>query len=151
MPPAPAGAIGNRRNHLEIPQQPGGRGFRIRLLLVDCPACLQKQRGLFQDPVSHLARCVAPGCVQLACFAAAELVASESSCHPFAVFDVGARHRNQKLHGHIRGNLPFADLLLDRIRKELNQSETARHPTDASVKLSGQIVEAVSETMFQFR
>jgi hypothetical protein len=125
LAPAPAGAIGNSRNHFKVPQQPGGCGFCLRLLFVDFPACLQEQRRFFQDPVPHLGRCVAPGCVQLSRFAGAQLMAGESPCHPFAVFDVGARHRNQKLHGCVRGYLSAANLLLDGIRKELHESKSA--------------------------
>ncbi len=123
LPPAPAGTMGNGRKHLEIPQQSGGRGFCLRLLFVDGPARLQEQRRFFEDPVAHPDRGVTPGCVQLACLAAAELVAGESACHPFAVFDVGARRRNQILHGYVRRNLPAADLLLDSIREEFNESQ----------------------------
>lgn len=50
----------------------------------------------------------------------------------------------------MRGNLPIADLLLDRIRKQLHESKTAGYPTDAPIKLSCQIIEVVPETMFQF-
>jgi len=125
LPPAPPGATGDGRNHVKIPQQHIRRRFCFRLLFVDFPACLQEQRRIVEDPVAHLGRGVAPGRIQLAGFAAAELVAGESLCHPFAVFDVGACHRNQKLHSYVRGDFPAADLLLDRIWKEFNESQTA--------------------------
>jgi len=54
LPPAPTGTTGNGRNHVEIPQQHGGRRFYFWLLFVDFPACLQEQRRLFKDPVPHL-------------------------------------------------------------------------------------------------
>jgi hypothetical protein len=125
LPPAPAGTTGDGRNHVEIPQQHGGRRFCFRLCFVDFPACLQKQCRLVEDPVAHLGRCIAPGGIQLAGFAAAELVAGKSSRHPFAVFDVGARHRYQKLHGDVSGNFSAAHLLLDRVWKKFNQSQAA--------------------------
>jgi hypothetical protein len=61
LPPAPPGATGDGRNHVKIPQQHGGRWFGFRLLFVDFPACLQKQRRLCEDPVAHWGRGVAPG------------------------------------------------------------------------------------------
>ena len=43
--------------------------------------------------------------------------------HLFAVFDIGARHRDEELHGHVRGDLTFAHFLLDRLREEFDQSQ----------------------------
>mgnify|MGYP001416558319 CR=1 FL=1 len=150
LPPAAAGAIGNSREHFKVPQQNGDGGFRLRRLFMDCPACFQKQRRLLQDPVPHLRRRIAPGCIQFPGFTAAELVGGKSSRHSFAVFNVGARQRNQILHGHMRRYLSLADLLLDRIRKQFHESKAAGDPTDAPVKLPCQFIKAVSETMFQF-
>ena len=50
----------------------------------------------------------------------------------------------------MRRDLPQTNLLLDGIRKEFHQRQTARYPTGAPVKLPCQFVEAVSETMLQF-
>jgi hypothetical protein len=117
--------MGDSREHFKVPQQNGDCGFRLRLLFVDYPACFQKQRRLLQDPVPHLRRRIAPSRIQFSCFTAAELVGGNSGRHPFAVFDVGARQRNQILHGHMRRYLSISDLLLDRIRKQFHESKAA--------------------------
>jgi hypothetical protein len=72
FPPAPAGTTRDGRNHVEIPQQHCRRWFCFWLLFADFPACLQKQRRLFKDPVPHLGRGVAPSPIQLAGFPAAD-------------------------------------------------------------------------------
>jgi hypothetical protein len=50
---------------------------------------------------------------------------SQSRGHALAVLDVGARHRHQNLHGHVRGDLSFADLLLNGLREDLHQRQPA--------------------------
>ena len=50
----------------------------------------------------------------------------------------------------MRRNLSGPNLLLNGIRKQRHESKPTGNPTGAPVKLSGQFVEAVSETMLQF-
>jgi hypothetical protein len=92
---------------------------------MDCPAGFQKQRRFVENTVAHPGRRITPGRVQFAGFTAAELVRGNSSRNPLAVFDVGARHRNQILHGNMGRDLSQTNLLLDGIRKEFHQSQTA--------------------------
>jgi hypothetical protein len=125
LSPAPASAAGNGREHFKIPQQGGSGGFCFRLLFVDGPAGFQKQRRFFEDPVPHLRRRITPGRVQLAGFTTAELVRGNGIRHPLAVFDVGASHRNQILHGDMGCNLSQTNLLLDGIRKQFYQCQAA--------------------------
>ena len=123
LPPAPAGATGNGRYHLQIPQQAGRRRSGVRLLLDDLAAGLEKERRVFENPRSHPRRAIAPGGVQFARLAAAELVCGECAGHLLAFLEFGARHRDEELHSHVRGDLTRTYLLLDRIRKEFDQCQ----------------------------
>jgi len=151
LPPAPAGTTGDGRHHLQIPQQRGCRRMRLGLLLSDLAAGLEEKRRLFENPRPHPGRPVAPGRIQLARLAAGEPMGSECSGHLFAVTEIGARHRYEELHGHMRSDLALAHLLLDRVRKEFDQCQAPRNPAPATVKPPGQFVEAVAEALFEFR
>ncbi len=76
---------------------------------------------------------------------------SECAGHLFAVTEIGARHRHEELHGHMRSDLALAHLLLDRVGKEFDQCQAPRNPAPAPVKPPAQFVEAVAEALFQFR
>jgi len=68
-----------------------------------------------------------------------------------AIIGVDARHRHQILHGHLRGDLAVAHVLLDRFRQQIDQRQAARHPTRAAVESTCQVVERVVEALFHFR
>jgi len=120
-------------------------------LLADLAAGLEKQRRFLENPQPHPGRPVAPGGIQLARLAAGELMRGECSGHLFAVAEIGARHRYEELHGHVRGDLALAHLLLDCVRKKFDQCQAPRNPAPAPVKPPGQFVEAVAEALFEFR
>ncbi len=125
LPPAPAGATGNGQDHLQIPQQSGYGRLGLGLLLADLAAGLEKQRRFFENPRSHPQRAVATGGIEFARLAARELVCGEGSGHLFSFAEIGAHHRDKELHVHVRGDLAFAHLLLDRVRKEFDQRQAA--------------------------
>ena len=151
LPPALASSLSDGRHHLQIPQQPGCRRMCLGPLLADLAAGLEKQRRFLENPQPHPGRPVAPGRIQLARLAAGELMRGECSGHLFAVTEIGARHRYEELHGHVRGDLALAYLLLHRVGKEFDQCQAPRNPAPAPVKPPGQFVEAVAEALFQFR
>jgi hypothetical protein len=96
-------------------------------------------------------RGIAPGRIDLTGLPARETMPGQHVGHALTVGGVGARHRNQILHGHMRGELTVADALLNGFGNLLHQRQPARHPTDAAVKAACQLVEAVAETLFEFR
>jgi hypothetical protein len=151
LPPAPAGPTGNGRDHFQIPQQPDCGGLCFGLSFADLAAGLEKERRLFENPRSHPRRAVAPGGIKFTSRAAGEPVGGERAGHLFAVLDVGARHRNEELHSHVRGDSAFPHFLLDRVRQELDQRQTPRDPTGTAVKAAGEFVQPVAETLFEFR
>ena len=67
--------------------------------------------------------------------------------HPCAVAGVDSCHRHQILHRHLRGELSFAYLLLDRFRQQLHQRQPPRHPTGAAVETARQFIEAIAEAL----
>ena len=83
--------------------------------------------------------------------AAAEAVLRKSIGHTLTVVEIGARHRRQILHGGVRGDLARTDSLLHRFGKLFHQSQSARDPAHAAIEAPCQIIEAVAETLFQFR
>ena len=60
-----------------------------------------------------------------------------------------ARHRHQKLHGHLRRDLALAHLLLDGFRQSLHQRQPPRYPAHAAVEAARQLIQAVAETLLQ--
>ena len=61
-------------------------------------------------------------------------MSSEGRGHALTVLDVGARHRHQNLHGHVRRDRSFAYLLLNRLREDLHQRQPARDPADIAIE-----------------
>ena len=151
LPPAPGGTTGNSRHHFQIPQQSGCSRLGLGQLLADLAAGFEKQRRFFENPGSHPGRAVAPGGIQRSRLAAGELVCGECAGHLFAVVQIGARHRHEKLHGHVRCDLPFPHFLLNRVREEFDQRQAPRNPTRAPVKAAGQFVQSIAKTLFEFR
>lgn len=75
----------------------------------------------------------------------------ESAGHLLTFVRIGARHRDEVLHRHVRGDLPCAHFLLDRVWQEFDQRQAPRDPTRAPVKAAGQFVQPIAETLFEFR
>lgn len=115
----PMDPIHNRGNHLQIADHFGAGAGRQFLL----PLCFEKQRGIVQNAFADCGRSPAPGTIQLPSFARIAVMLSENGCHALAGLQALPRHRHQKLHGHLRRNLSFAHLLLDRFRQQFRQRQ----------------------------
>jgi len=141
----PLGATHDRGRRLQIAQQ--RRVARFALL----PLRFEEQLGLLQQPFADRARTLAPGGVQEACFAHLRVTLGENVGHPPAVFQTLARHRRQKLQRHLRWDLPLPHLLLNRLRQNLHQRQSPRHPAHTAIKAAGQLLQPVSEALLQLR
>jgi hypothetical protein len=71
--------------------------------------------------------------------------------HSLAVFGAGSRHRHQMLHGDLRAETSFADLLLDGFGQQFDQRQPPRYPAHAAVEPARQLVERITETLFHLR
>ena len=141
----PVRAVHNRGDHLQIADQFGTRAGRRFLLTLR----FEKQRGIFQNAFADRGRPPAPSRIQLAGFARIAVMLGEDRRHPLAVVQAVARHRHQELHSHLRRDLTFAHLLLNRLRQQLHQGQPPRHPCHATIKPSRQLRQAVAEALLQ--
>ncbi len=145
--PAAAGTIDDRHDHRQITQQFLGRGRRRGF---DLFLGFQEQLGRVENPLADAGRGLAPSGVDLPGLAAAEAIFGKRFGHPFTVGRVGARHRNQILHGGMRRDPPVADALLHAFGNLLDQRKPARHPTETAIETLRQILQAVAEALFEF-
>lgn len=136
-------AVHNRGDHLQITDQFGGN-TRWSFLL---PLHFEEQRGIFQNAFADRGRPSAPGRIQLSGFARIAMMLGEDRRHSLAVLQALARHRHQKLHGHLRRDLALAHLLLDCFRQQLHQCQPPRNPRHAAIKPPRQLFQAVAETL----
>lgn len=136
-------------HHLQIAQQLGdqGRG-RIGGAL---PLHFQKQLGVFQDPLSNGSPGVSPCGIQLPRFATGELVLRKRLGHALAVLGAGTRHRHQELRRYMDRDRALAYLLLHAFREPLYKRQPTRDPTHTAIKPARQILQAVAETLLEFR
>ena len=109
-------AVGSLRNggeHFQIAHERGGLcdGCRLRL-----PLRFQKQFRSGEDALTHLARSLAPGGVELPGFPRCATLRGKSGGHALAIVHADARCRHQVLHRQLRRDRSFADLLLDGLR-----------------------------------
>jgi hypothetical protein len=140
----PMGAIDNRGDHLQIANQ--FRRWPRRDLLL--PLRFEKQPGILQNAFADGGRSAAPGGIQLASLAAIAVMLDENRGHPLAVLQALSCHWHEKLHGHLRRDVPLAHLLLDGFWQQLRQRQPTRNPRHATVELSRQLFQAVAETLF---
>jgi hypothetical protein len=143
----PAGAAQNGNCHLQVALQsgrdrPGGRRR---------PLCFQKQFRLGQDALADHARAVPPGGIELSGLPRVATVLDESGGHPRAVFHLDSRHRHQILHRQLRAERCFTHLLLDALRQQLDQRQSPRHPTHATVEAARQLLQRVTKTLLHLR
>jgi hypothetical protein len=139
--------------------QDGNRHLQIALHLFDrrrlgCRRlllCFQKQFWLGENALAGHARAFAPSRIQLPGLPRIATVRDQSGRHARAIVSVDSRHRNQILHRHLRRDLSFAHLLLDRFRQQLHQRQPARYPTHAAVEAARQFIETVTEALLHFR
>jgi hypothetical protein len=146
---SPGGAVHNRRRHLQIAQEFGGRrcrSFRFRL-----PLRFEKQRGLVEKALPDRRWAAAPGGVQLPGLPGVAAMLGEHGSHPLAVLQVYARHRHQILHRHVRGDFALPHLLLDSLRQKLDQRQPPRHPAHAAVKPARQFIQSIAEALLHLR
>jgi hypothetical protein len=123
--------------------------FLWRLLL---PLRFQKQLRLGENPFARLlASGVAPGAVERFGLPRGPVAFREDPRHALAMFHVDARHRSQIPHGDLRGDAPFAHLLLHRFRQRFHQRQTARDPTRATVETARQFLDRAAVLFFQLR
>ncbi len=142
----PRGTVDDGGGHLQIAQQFGaGRGVRGRLSLH-----FEKQLRLLDNALAHYRRAIAPGGIELRGLPRIAMVPDEDRRQALAGLQAHARHRHQKLHGHVRREAALAYLLLDRLRQQFHQRQAPRHPTHAAVKPPRQLVERVAEALLEF-
>ena len=139
----PMSAAHNRRDHLQIADQLGGGPGGDFLL----PLRFEKQRRIVQNPFANRGRSPTPGAIQLPGFACIAVVLSENGGHALAGLQALARHRHQKLHGHLRRDLAFAHLLLDRFRQQFRQRQPPRYPAHTAIEPPRQVLQAIAETL----
>lgn len=145
----PSGAVHNRRRHLQVAQELGGRRrrrWRFRL-----PLRFEKQRGLGEKALPDRRRAGAPSGIQLPRLPGVAVMPGERRGHPLAVLQVDARRRDQILHGHVRGDLALAHLLLDGLRQKFDQRQPPRYPAHAAVETARQFIQSIAETLFHLR
>ena len=134
-------------HHFQIAQQFGaGPGWSFLLRL---PLGFEKQLGIIQNAFADRGRTFAPRGIQLAGFARIAVMLGEDRRHPLAILQALARHRHQKLQRHLRQNLAFAHLLLDRLRQNLHQRQPPRYPTHTAIEPARQLLQVVAEALLQ--
>lgn len=147
--PLPRRAPCDSSDHVQVAQQffPCAHAFRI--LFFDLPPGAQKQLRIVDDAVLHVARAIAPSLVDLAHFTSTELMASDRFGEALAGEAIGARNRNQILHGGPRPDFSVANVLLDRLGQLAHQSQATRDPRHAPVETPGKIVQAQTQAAMQ--
>jgi hypothetical protein len=140
---SPMSAVHHRGNHLQIADQ-FGAGARRNVLL---PLRFEKQRRIVQNPLANRGRALTPGGIELARFARIAAMLSENHRHALAGLQALARYRHQKLHSHLRRDLAFPHLLLDRFRQQFRQRQPPRHPAHAAIEPPRQLLQPVAETL----
>jgi hypothetical protein len=143
----PMGAVHNRGDHLQIADQFGSRA-RWSFLL---PLRFEKQRGIVENAFADRGRTPAPGDIQLSGLARIAVMLGEDRCHLLAILQALAGYRYQKLHRHLRRDLAFPHLLLDRLRQQFHQCQPPRYPCHATIEPPRQLIQAVAETLLHLR
>ena len=123
------------------------RGFALWWL----PLRPQKQFRLGQNALARLRCAFAPGRVELARLARVAMMRHQGGGHLPALLRIHASHRNQILHRHLRRDLAFPHLLLDRFRQQLYQGQAPRYPTEAAVEAARQLIQRIIEALFHLR
>ena len=116
---SPGSAVHNRRRHLQIAQEFGGRrcrSFRFRL-----PLRFEKQRGIVEKALPDHRWAATPDGIQLPGLPGVAVMLGERRGHPLAVLQVDAGYRHQELHRYVRGDFTLAHLLLDGLRQKFDQ------------------------------
>jgi len=109
----------------------------------------EKQLRIIQNPFADRGRTFAPSAIQLPGLARIAVMLSEDRRHPLAILQALARHRHQKLQGHLRRDFALAHLLLDRFRQNLHQRQPPRYPAHTTIESARQLIEAVAKALLQ--
>jgi hypothetical protein len=115
------------------------------------PLRFQKQFRLGQDALADHARAVPPGGIELPGLPRVTTVLDQGGGHLRALLQADARHRDEILHGQLRGDLAFAHLLLDGFRQQLHQRQAPRYPTHAAIEAARQLLQRVAQALFHLR
>ncbi len=129
-------------DHVQVAQQLFPCMYAFGILFLDLPPGAQKQLRIVDDAVLHPTRAIAPRLVYLADFSGAELMAGDRFGEALTGEAIGARNRNQILHGGPWSDFSIANALLDCIGQLAHKSQTARDPRHAPVETAGEIVQA---------
>ena len=144
---SPVRAVHDRHHHFQIAQQfgagPGG-SFLLRL-----PLRFEKQFRRIENTLADRGRALAPGVIQLPGLTSIEVMLSEDRRHPLAILQALACYWHQKFQCHLRQDLAFAHLLLDRFRQNFHQCQPPRYPTHTAIEPASQLVQPVAETLLQ--
>ena len=143
------GTLDEGGGHLQIAQQGGGPGGGS-VRFGGRPG-FEKQLGLVEKALAGQGRAVAPGGIQLPGLSRVAVMLSEHGGHPLAVVQADARHRHQKLHGHVGGELALAHLLLEGLGQKIDQGQAPRHPTEAAIKAARQLLLSIAVALLQLR
>ena len=111
---SPLRAVYYRHYHFQIAQQFGTRSgwsFLLRL-----PLRFEEQLGIVENALADCRRTFAPRSIQLPGLTRIAVMLGEDRCHPLAILQALAGYRHQKLHRHLRRDLPLPHLLLNRFR-----------------------------------
>ena len=123
-----------------------------RWLLGDCRLlCFQKQLGRGHHPFAPQRRSLAPSVIKLRRLPRRPWLFGECVGHLLALAGVHARHRHKVSQGDLRGDFALLHLPLNGFRQGFHQCQPPRHPTRATVKAPGQLVNRIVQPLFHFR
>jgi hypothetical protein len=118
----------------------------LHRLLPDLLFAAQVEQGLFEQPLSDLGRPRTPGVVELLDLPCAELVLGGHVGQTLAVFAALARQRGEGLQCSLHRHPTRPNVFLHRLRQGTHQRKSPRHPTRASVKAPGKLLQTQAET-----
>jgi len=139
----------NGPHQVEILEQLLSARGRWQGLALHLPACLQEQQRVRQHTSTQGRVAVAPGLPELTDLPRAQPVAGDGGTEGLARVTIGARHRQQVLHGGVGADLALAHPLLDGGRQVLHQPQSPRDPARTPIEAVGQDLDVHSEALVQ--
>jgi len=101
----------NRAHDIEVAEQLFSGAHAFGIFFFDFATGAQEQFGIIDDALANQ-RLTAPGGVQHPYFLSRELMVGNLLGKTFTVIRLGARHRDQVLHGRVGANFPKTHVLL---------------------------------------